>query len=169
MNTRPTPSRSGLALIEAVVSMVVLSIMLVAALNAVGASRLGQLWNADHLKGLSLASDLMTEIMDKSYADPDEIPLFGPEASELLTGRPAFDDVDDYAGFSESPPKDRSGAALSGLTTWVREAAVVLVSAADLGSASVLDVGIKRVTVTVRHNGRIVAKLTAVRTAAAPN
>ncbi len=170
MKRRPSPSPRGMALIEVVVSMIVLSVMLVAALNAVGASRVGQLWNADHVRGLALASDLMAEILDKSYADPNEIPvLFGPEASELLAGRTAYDDVDDYAGYQESPPKDRTGAAMSGLSGWKREVDVQLVALADLTKTSALDVGYKRVTVTVRRGTRIVAKLTAVRTAAAPN
>jgi len=169
MTRRAGPTRRGIALIEAVMSMVVLSVALVAALNTLGASRLGQRWNADHLRGLSLASDLMTEIMEKSYADPNEVPLFGPETSELLVGRAAFDDVDDYNGYQDSPPVDRAGNAIAGLSGWRRDVTVAFVNASDLTKSVLLDGGIKRITVTVRRNGQLIAQLTAVRTAAAPN
>ena len=111
----------------------------------------------------------MAEIMSKAYQDPNEVPLFGPEPSELLAGRTAYDDVDDYSGYKESPPIDRSGTVMTGLATWQREVAVTLVSSSDLTRSAVLDSGLKRITVIVRRGGQIMAQLTAVRTAAAPN
>jgi MSHA pilin protein MshD len=169
MIRRCVKPRAGMALVEAAVSMVIISIMLVASLNAVGASRLGQRWNADRLRATSLASDLMAEICDKSYSDPNDPPLFGPEAGELLAGRSAFDDVDDYNGLSESPPKDRAGTAIAGLTGWTRAAAVAYVSPTDATVTSLTDTGVKRITVTVSRAGTPMAKLVALRTAAAPN
>ena len=147
--------------------MVILSVMLVTALNTVGVSRLGQRWNADRVRAMSLASDLMAEILEKSYADPNEPALFGPEVSEILIGRPAFDDVDDYAGFKDTPPSDRTGKALAGLSSWSRQVDVVFVASSDLTKAVALDAGLKRITVTVRRGGQLMATLTAVRTAAA--
>ncbi len=169
MSRYPRPARAGMALIEAVVSMIILSVMMVAALNTVGASRVGQLWNADHLRGMSLASDLMAEIQSKAYSDPNETPIFGPEASEIAVGRTAYDDVDDYSGYHESPPKDAAGNTMSGLSTWRRDVTVTYVNAADLRTAVLVDSGVKLITVTVRRNGQLMAQLSAVRTAAAPN
>ena len=150
-------------------SLVIISVMLVVALNSVGASRLGQRWNADRLRGMALASDLMAEITSKAYSDPNELVLFGPEVSELLVGRTAYDDVDDYSGYRESPPVDAAGTAIPGLSAWRRDVTVSWVTAGDLTRTSLTDTGIKLITVTVRRNGQLVAQLTAVRTAAGPH
>jgi hypothetical protein len=69
----------------------------------------------------------MSEIVSQDYSDPTVSGLWGPELTEGLTGRTAFDDVDDYSGFSESPPKDRSGVAMAGWTGWRRSVAVTWV------------------------------------------
>lgn len=167
MTRAPRPSRSGIALIEAVVSLLVVSLLLVAALHTVGASTLGQRWNSDRLRGLHLASDLMAEVLSKQYANSGEL-LFGPSAAESSAGRGAFDDVDDYSGLSESPPKDRTGAAMNGYTGWTRQVTVSLVNPADPTQTAVLDGGAKLVTIAVKRNGKSIATLTSVRTAAVP-
>ena len=163
---RTTPR--GMALIEAVVSMVVLSVMLVAALNTVGASRLGQRGNADLLRAAALASDLMAEVMDKSYADPGATPVWGPEPAEILAGRSTYDDVDDYDQYTESPPKDRSGTVIPGLSGWKRDVAVAYVNPLDLTQAVVTDSGVKRVMVTVSRGTMPLIKLVSLRTSATP-
>ena len=47
-----------------------------------------------------LGRDVVEEILCKSYQDPDQTSLFGPEPGEAA--RAAFDDVDDFNGFSEN-------------------------------------------------------------------
>jgi hypothetical protein len=159
------PAR-GFALVEAVLSIVIVSVMLVASLRTVAAARAGQTFANDRLRGVSLAQDLMTEICDKPYSDPDETPIFGPEPTEVLAGRTAFDDVDDYAGYSASPPRDRSNVLMSGLANWGRSVEVVWVNPADLTQASLVETGVKRITVTVTRRDVPVARLVALRTAA---
>jgi hypothetical protein len=151
--------------VEAVISLFIISVMLVASLRMVGASRLGQTWNADHERGLRLAQDLMAEICDQAYSDPNEPPVFGPEPSETA-GRPAYDDVDDYNGLSEAPPRDRSGNAIPGLSNWRRAVDVAFVSANDPTSTSVFETGVKRITVTVYRSGVPMARLVALRASA---
>ena len=46
-----------------------------------------------------LGRDMVEEIVSKPHHDPDQSPLFGPEPGEATRG--AFDDVDDFNGFSE--------------------------------------------------------------------
>jgi MSHA pilin protein MshD len=156
----------GFALIEAVLSVLIVSLLLVAALNVLGGSRAGQAWNSNRLRAHYLASDLMAEILDKPYADPGATPIFGPEPAEIIAGRTTYDDVDDYSGYTESPPKDRTGAVIPGLTGWRRDVAVAYVTPANVTVTSLTDQGVKRITVTVSRNGGTFAKLVALRTSA---
>ena len=52
-----------------------------------------------------LAKDMMDEIISQPFDDPDG-GAFGTEEAEP---RSNFDDVDDYDGWSKSPPKDIAG------------------------------------------------------------
>jgi hypothetical protein len=161
-----THSRSGhrgFSVIEAVLSTLVIGVMLVAVLNTVGAARTAQVWNVERVRAACLASNLMAEIVDQAYADPAELQLFGPEASELLAPRSSFDDVDDYHGWSKSPPDNPDGSAIPGYEGWTRS---VTVNWATLGSPaanSITDTGMKRITVTVSRRGLKLAELTALR------
>ncbi|OYW18935.1 MAG: hypothetical protein B7Z55_09750 [Planctomycetales bacterium 12-60-4] len=94
------------------------------------------------------------------------MPLFGPELGEpaVATGpRTLYDDVDDYHGWSRSPPQSRNGTPMSDLTGWQRSVAVEFVNPSNPGSVALLDQGIKRVTVTVRRNGVTLATSVALR------
>jgi len=162
----PHQHHRAFALVEAIIAVVIVSVMMVAALRTVGASRLGQAWSANQLRALRLAQDLMAEIADKAYSDPDETPLFGPEASELLPGRIAYDDIDDYNGLSESPPQDRTGTAIPGLSGWQRSVSVAWVTAGNAATTSLTDTGIKRITVTVSKGNVPLARLVRLRTSA---
>jgi hypothetical protein len=160
-------TRRGIALVEAALSMVVISFLLVTALSGVAASRKGQRWNSDALRGQSLGLDLMSEILDKAYRDQNETYIWGPEPTET-TGRPSWDDTDDYDGYSDSPPKDRAGAVIPGLTGWRRDVVVERLNPADIKQTSGSLTGVKRITVKVTYNGTAKAKLVAIRTLAVP-
>ena len=89
----------------------------------------------------------MAEIMQLPYEDPDGIPLFGSEEILTLGNRSAFDDVDDYHGWSEAPPTAKDGALLAGDEGWERSVSVGYVNPDDLNSTSLTDTGVKRITV----------------------
>ena len=56
-----------------------------------------------------LAQQLMAEIQQQPYKDQTVLGLlFGPELGESTADRSAFDDVDDYDGFVEQPPRSRT-------------------------------------------------------------
>ncbi|MEK6674330.1 MAG: LamG-like jellyroll fold domain-containing protein [Planctomycetota bacterium] len=182
---RPRPSRKrALTLVEMVISMVIVSVMLVAALNTVGASKLGQNNTHDHQQANLLAHALMAEILNQPYADSsilNKIKLkilvagvtvdepLGPEVGENVSGyRDAFDDVDDYNGLSESPPREKNGTALPGLTGWRRNVTVVYTKNSDPNLSVFADEGSKRITVQVLHNDIPVAEQVALRTLGPP-
>jgi hypothetical protein len=155
--------RRGFSVIEAVLSALVIGVMLVAVLNTVAAARTAQVWNTDRVRAAHLAGILMAEIVDEAYADPTEVQLFGPEASELLATRSAFDDVDDFNGWSKSPPENADGSSMAGYTGWTRSVVVVWVTPANPAQTSLTETGLKRITVTVARRGVKIAELTALR------
>jgi len=157
--------RRGFSLVEAGVSVVIVGAMLVAGLAALAVSGLGVRTTAEGARGRLLAQDLISEILRQAYDEPDETPAFGPELPELSDGsRAAFDDVDDYHGWSASPPQYKDGTEMSDLPGWRRSVVVEYVNAADPNQPTGNETGVKRITVVVTYNNAVVASLTALRT-----
>jgi hypothetical protein len=133
-----------------VFSLLLTSVVIVGALNAVSATHRTRTQIPTQRQATELAQQLLTEIMQCYYVDPGSSPVFGPETDESTGNRSLFDDVDDYANWSESSPADKNGTALSGYTGWSRSATVVWVNPSDpTGSSVGTDTGLKRITVTV--------------------
>ena len=151
-------------LVEAVISAVVVGVMLVAALNTVGASRIGQQKTGDRTKGALLAQQLMTEILQQYYADPEN-GGFGLDGDEVGDGsRSLWDDVDDYDGWSASPPQRKDGTVIAEFDGWERSVSVAWVNPYNLQAAVGTDLGVKRITVTVTRDDVPIATQVAVRT-----
>jgi hypothetical protein len=146
--------------------MLIIGLMFVAAMTAVGASRTSQLKTADRIRGQQLALDLMNEILEQAYWEPDASPLFGREGSESSTSRALWDDVDDYSGWTESPPQNKNGTPIAGFDGWTRSVTVTWTDPGDLTQGCAWPTDLKRITVTVSHSGIPVATLVAVRGAA---
>ncbi|MFT3785693.1 MAG: hypothetical protein QM770_05940 [Tepidisphaeraceae bacterium] len=91
-------------------------------------------------QAMALAKQLMSEIVQCRYADPDT------DSGET---RSTYDDVSDYNGLVESPPTDQTGTALPGYTGWTRRVTVRLVTLASPSTTSVTDVGLKEITVAL--------------------
>jgi len=154
-------------MVESVVAMVVVTVMLVATLNTVGAARTGERRMGDRSRGVLLAQQLMSEILRQSYEEPEDVPGFGREASEDFGGgRARYDDVDDYDGWTAMPPEYKDGTEIPNLTAWERTVSVVWADLNDLTQQSVSATGVKRITVTVLRNGVPTAELVAIRTGA---
>ncbi len=140
--------RQGVSLMEVVISTLLVGLVLVASLKAVGG--IFRTWSASEQRhdGMGLAQQLMTEILQQHYNEPDGVPVLGVEVPESTLDRSSWDDVDDYNGWS-SVPQDKTGTALAGYGGWTRAAAVEYVQIADPTQTSATDTGLKRITVTV--------------------
>lgn len=141
-------TRRGLSLVEAVISIVIVAVMLVAALNTLGSAARGRQVQAARSRGPALAEQLMAEIVTMRYEDPDGHVRFGPEHGEKKHSRVNFDDVDDYADYSSSPPETKGGSELPDLDGWRRSVVVEYVDPADPTRTVGDDRGLKRITVT---------------------
>jgi MSHA pilin protein MshD len=186
-----TRARRGTAftLVEAVVSIVVVGVMLVGALGTVGAAVRARRVQAGLAERQALALELMHEILQLPYTEPkwDDLryehggaysvvsqtlpwvaPAQGPESDSLGGTRSTFDDVDDYDGWSESPPKTRDGTALPSKTGWRWTAAVAFVNPDNVDVVIGADLGLKRITVTVTDDQGAQTVLVALRSQYGP-
>lgn len=161
---RPRDSRA-FTLVEAVISTIIVAVMLVAALSAVGASRVIQYKVSLHNRGRLLAESLLAEIVQQAYEDPNDPVVFGPETGEQTTNREDFDDVDDYDNWSESPLEDKDGNEIPQSDDWQWTVAVDWVDPLDPTQVQASETGAKRITVTTKRNNITHATFVAVRTA----
>lgn len=155
--------RAAFTLVESLVSILVVSVLLVAALNTVGSAWAGQQMIGDRSLARLMAEELLAEVLRQPYSDPDESPTFGVEASESGTSRAGFDDVDDYHLWQASPPELKDGTLLSNYPKWERSVQVYKVDPDDVTTITGTDYGVKRVTVTVKHDSVVVAEVVGVR------
>jgi len=147
-------------LIEAVVSLAVVATMVVVALEMLGASAKVRVAQTEQSRATALARQLLCEIMQHGYTDPDFPGGFGPGSTE---DRTTFDDVDDFNGYSESPPCARSGALLPGYAGWTRRVDVAWANPSSPQDSSGSETGLKRIVVTVTSPTDRVTALTALR------
>jgi hypothetical protein len=159
--------RAGLSLIEVTAAVLLVSIMLAASMRSVAVARLVDYKASNAARGKLLAQGLLAEILELPYQDPLVVTVtLGPDAANLETSRATYNDVDDYNGWTETPPKNRDGTNISSdLTGWARSVVVEWVNPANLtGPASLSETHCKRVTVTVTYNGSKVTTMVGVRT-----
>lgn len=157
--------RAGLTLVESVIAVALTAVLVLMSVNSLGSIAKGRQVATQNYQGTMLAEQLLTEICQNPYNDPQGGTTFGPEAGDITNPatRSVFDDVDDYNGWSESPPQNKDGTTLSNFTGWTRSVSVAYVDPTTL-SASDSDTGLKKITVTVRDPRGGQTVLTALRT-----
>lgn len=153
----PRRLRSGLTLIELVISIVVLGIALPGVLLAVNAVTARSADPMLQHQASAIAEAYLEEILLKSYLDPDGGGLCGaPEATRDL-----YDDVCDYAGLDDAGARTQSGAAVAGLGAY--RVRVSVDTAATLGGLSG-GAEVLRVDVRVTHPADVDLVLSGYRT-----
>lgn len=146
--TRRRSNSQGNTLIEVVVATVLVGVVLVAALETLGAAARTHRQSATTAEAWTLAERYAAEIMAKPYEDPEGGNGFGPDEGS----RSDFDDVDDYHNLYESPPQTASGIDLPGYDGWIVEVIVSLCEASPSDSTisdTFADEGLKRIQVRV--------------------
>ena len=168
----------GFTFVETLVSSLLVSILLVTAMGGLGSLIRHRLEGDLQFLAKMHADELLSEILEKPYVDPngESVPRFffgvrigdklGPEGQESNGTRLLFDDVDDYDKWSSSPLKRRDGSVISDRDTWTRKVTVQYVEQDETDQATVLDWGVKRITVTVWIDGEQLAETVAFRTKA---
>jgi MSHA pilin protein MshD len=139
----------GFTLVEVVISSVVVSLMLVAALTTLGTVARDYGVTREYQVGRLLGETLMAEILQQSYVDVNDPSGFGVETGEGTATRVDFDDLDDYDGWSSNPPEGKDGSAVSGTDGWTRSVTVQWADVLDPGTDMGSDSGLKRIEVSV--------------------
>jgi type II secretory pathway pseudopilin PulG len=159
-------SAPAFTLAEAMISMAVVAVLVTAAMNAAGAVGMQRKKTTDRVTAAALAEGLMTNVLGLAYKEPVATPLFGRETGELATDKSTYDDVDDFSGWTESPPRNADNTPMTDMTGWTRSVEVVWVQAATPKTVNATETGLKRVTVTVKRGNLAVAKRVGFRTSA---
>jgi hypothetical protein len=149
--------RRGLSLAEVMISAFLMGVILVASMKTVGAVFQTRRVNAGLGEAEVLARQLMTEILQTRYEDPEGtvVPVGDPanplgiETGEGSANRADFDDVDDYVGYSSSPPEDKAGAAMGAYSGYTRAVTVLRVQPDTLQVSAANETGLKVIIVTV--------------------
>jgi type II secretory pathway pseudopilin PulG len=168
MTRPPRPTRRGFSLIEATFSVILVAVMFAAVMTTVGAARVVRYKTDGRSRGSTLAHDLMAEILQTPYEEPDGPGAFGRDPAESGGDRAEFDDIDDYDNWNSSPPELRDGTPLSLPVGWSRAVEVRWIVANNLTLTSGTETDAKRIIVTVKHNNVTMAQITAIRTRAFP-
>jgi prepilin-type N-terminal cleavage/methylation domain-containing protein len=115
----------GFTLVESMMAVVIVSGVLVAALGTFGAIGKARKNQVDRTAACALANELLAEVMQSRFKDPNNSGnSMGLDSGEGETVRSTFDDVDDYDGYTSTPPKTRDGTILSEYTGWTRSVEV---------------------------------------------
>lgn len=161
-----TPARRAFSLVECTLATLFVAALLVATFNAVGGIARSRAQTNEQAVGTALAQRLMDEILQLPYNDPQSAtcPL-GPASNEVTGNRSLFDNVGDYANWSESTPANKSGTPIGASLALGRIVSVSYIDPTTLAASST-DKGAVKIVVSATRGGRIVASVTAIRTAA---
>lgn len=162
----PATRKAGISLVECVVSMLIIGTMLVAAIHTVGASRMAQFSESQRQQGYILAEALLTEIVNQSYEDAHDNPNApGPTSTESATGnRSLFNDVNDYYGWTASPPQRKDGTAVPDATGWRETITITYLDPGSYANTNGRDHGISRIVVRMTSPQGKPIELTTIRT-----
>ncbi len=112
--------------------------------------------------GESLARSMLSEISALPYKEPSSVTI-GMDAGESSASRGTLDDVDDYNLYTESPCTLKDGTPIAGTDNWERSVIVAWVPVNSTITVTGADTGLKRIWVNVKHNGKLVTRLSALR------
>lgn len=143
----------GFSYVEVLLSVVIISVLLVSALKLSANLGRSQQAGTDQQQYGNLVIDLLEEIKQQAYKDPNAVAdSLVRETGELIDDRSNYNDIDDYHGWSASPPENRWNTPFPQFAHLTRSVSVRFVSAADFTLTSAGDEGFKEVTITITRN-----------------
>jgi Tfp pilus assembly protein PilV len=166
-STPAQQSRAGFSLVETVVATFLVGMVVVTALQSLGASLKSHSVSRNMVRAELLAGQLLAELSAMEWTDPDKPTTAGRIG--LDSGDPAFpirrtqlDDLDDFDAWTEAPPAAAWGSALVGVSGWSRSVTVrnILPDDGKTELADDDDRGLRKVTVTILQDGTVLSVAT---------
>lgn len=161
----PRTSRRGITFVEVIVAVAIVGGLFAATMNVVGAGAAASRVSFEQALAHRLADELVGEIVAQPFVDPAGLltDAIGYGPGEFDGTRSGFDDVDDYIGWSASPPQKKDGTVMTAYASWRRTVDVVW-ARADLPSVSSHVPSLaKRITVRVYRDGRLISTASVLR------
>ena len=118
MNRQQNRSRGGLTLLEVVISLILVSTIVLVSITASANLLRNKAVSMHAIEGGDLAFQILDEVTAVQFQEAGNERVFGRETDETATNRSDFDDVDDYHGYTASPPTHRDGTAIKGFDGW---------------------------------------------------
>ncbi len=178
---RTRRARAGLALVEVILSTLIVGGLLASVMTVIGVSAQRSVLNDEKTKGAWLAHDLAAEIAcypcryrfsSESITDRNVVSTVVGQSAALDPGpftkgstRTDFNDIFDFDNWSSSPPVDPDGTPIPGYTGWTRLVDVDAVDPGTLNTRAFND-SAARIVVTVMHGSHVVHTETIIRTKA---
>jgi type II secretory pathway pseudopilin PulG len=153
-----------LTLIEVVASTMIVGMMAVATLNGLGAATKSSDTIGNRAIAAGLADELMSEIVQQPYSDPDGSNLFGREGGEPASPRSAFDDLDDYTAWNASPPQYSDGTTIPNRANWRQRVEITRVAPSNPTLVSGTEQEAKRIRVIIEYQNQVLADQSSIRT-----
>ncbi|MFQ5803016.1 MAG: hypothetical protein ACE5JQ_08995 [Candidatus Methylomirabilales bacterium] len=138
----------GFTLVDLILVIIIVAIAIPPMLTLFIQMVSGSTFGVTVTRANALASTLREEIQSKKWDEsaPPPSVMLGPETGE---SRATFDDVDDFDGLDESPPRDSQGAILVGFTGFRQQVSVCYVANTDFDTCLGGITMYKQVKVTV--------------------
>lgn len=155
-------------MVETAFALLLVGGAIAVSLNATASMHTAQKVENDRIRGQLLAINLLTEIMAQPYQERSGTPTFGLEAGESGTTRAAFDDVDDYKAYQETSIAAKDGSAVNGCSGWTRTVTITRTDPSNFSLLAMSDLGVKKITVTVKARTRTLASVAAIKSGAMP-
>lgn len=153
----------GVTLIDLILVIIIVAIAIPPMVGVFITSTRNSTFGVTMARANHLASNLFEEIRSKRWDENTGAAsaTLGPEGGETRT---TYDDVDDFHGLNETPPKDSQGVDMSGSTGFGQQVSVCYVASTALDTC--LGSGTsnyKRITVTVTDpQGRVTPLVTVI-------
>lgn len=160
--------RRGFNLLEVTISTLLVGILLIGSMNTTGTLIQRHGVRAQNDVKLALAHDLLSEVQQAAFEDPEGGTGFGVDWGESSGERSDFDDVDDYHNWNENIIQDRSGQTLSGYAGYSRSIVVEPVRLDDSSVVSSSSTDLKRITVSVKGPDGAIQTMVALRSRFGP-
>lgn len=142
----------GVTLIELLVSIVIVAIAAGAVLGVLASNTAASADPMIRHQASAIAEAYLEEILLRPYTDPDGVDGEG--------SRTAYDDLDDYNGLVDAPPRDQFGTPIAGLAAYT--VAVNVSNSSALPSVPAADA--VRIDVTVSRGADVSLTLSGYRT-----